>query len=435
MRTDDFQDDVMPSDPSEPRPDKSIDVDGAEDFNEFDQPATQGGNSLGELWRNNPLIKIAVITIGVVVLIAGYMMFGGSNNETPKSNVGAALQQSEAPGGPTSEAYTDAINNMNQQRLDQAQMTGESHVDIPTGGTPVPTTQPSLEEPPVSLQDPLADWRADVQQPINQGPQLQQTGGVQQQGTSQIPQQPAVIGPDPAAVDALAQAMNQQMAAILNKHQIMGPQIMTVTPADFFKPEETNTSTTTTTTEEVEEILVPAGTIVYAQTLTEANSDVPGPVLARISSGALTGSRVLGDFQTTETKLVLNFNKVVIRGITYDIDAIALDPKTTLPAVATDVDHRYWKRFILPAAARFIEGMGDAIANREQTNVSVNGSTVTSSKPDLNTTEELAAGFADGTASIAEDLDAEGDDVQPLVRVHAGTPVGILFLEPVIKQE
>ncbi|HEY8964361.1 MAG TPA: TrbI/VirB10 family protein [Alphaproteobacteria bacterium] len=440
MRTDDFEDDIVPGDPNEPRPDKQpIDVDDGESFNEFDQPSAQGGNSLGELWRNNPLIKIAVVSIGAVLLIAGYLMFGGGGGDAPKSTVGTPLQQSEAPGAATTPAYTQAINDVNQQRLNAAMQSGGSSIPIPTAGNDVADTQPVEEEPPVTLQDPLADWRAAVQQPVEQGPTLQQP----QQG-SEMPhpypnqqQQMAPLGPDPEAVNALAQAMNTQMAAILDKHKIDGAKIMTVTSADYFKQQaEANggTETVVPEEEEIEEILVPAGTIAYAQTLTEANSDVPGPVLARIASGPLTGSRVLGDFQTTEEKLVLKFNKVVIKGVTYPIQAVALDPKTTLPGVATDVDHRYWKRFILPAAASFIEGMGEAIAQREQT-VVVTGDTAVSSQPDLNTKEELAAGFAEGTANIADELDDEGDSVQPLVRVHAGTPVGILFLEPVIKND
>lgn len=433
MRTDDFQDDIHPTDPSEPRPDKHLEDDGlAEDFNEFDQPTTQGGNSLGEIWRNNPLIKIAVISIGVITLIAGYMVFGGSGTEAPRSDVGTVVQDNEVPGGPTTEAYRDAINDVNQQRLEQAMRQGTSSIPIPTAGTETTTPEPVVEEPPVTVQDPLADWRAAVQQPVEQQP-------VQQQPTIQQPypqQQPQAMGPDPQAVDALAQAMGQQMQSILQKHAIAGPQVMAVTSADYFEQQAQNNNQQpqTPAVEETEVILVPAGTIAYAQTITEANSDVQGPVLARIASGPLTGSRILGTFQLRQKKLVLVFNKVVIKGVTYPVNGIALDPKTTLPAVVTEVDNRYWRRFILPAAARFIEGMGDAIAQREQSVVVSNGTAV-SSQSDLNTTEELAAGFAEGTRSISEDIDALGNNIQPLVRVHAGTPIGVLFLDPVIDQE
>jgi len=439
MRTDDFEDDITPGDPNEPRPDKTIDVnDQGESFNEFDQPHTSGGNSLGDIWRNNPLIKIAVLVIGAVVVIAGYMIFGGRNTDAPHSTVGTAVQDKEAPGGLTSQSYENAINDVNEQRRTEAEITGQSHIDIPTSGPDTAATQPVTDEPPVTLEDPLNQWRAQTQQPQSQAPQLEQMPA--NTNMSQAPvQQQRPLGPDPAAVQALSQAMSQQMASILDKHKINGAQIMQVTTADFMNKQNAAATATQAVTdatpEVVQEILIPAGTIVYAQTMTEANSDVPGPVLARISSGPLTGSRILGTFQTTEEKLILKFDKVVINGIDYPINGVALDPKTTLPAVASDVDHRYFDRFILPAAAEFITGMADAISNREQTNVSVNGSTVTSSKPDLNTTEELAAGLSAGTQNIADDLNDEGNQIQPRVRVYAGTPIGILFLDPVIKPE
>ena len=80
------------------------------------------------------------------------------------------------------------------------------------------------------------------------------------------------------------------------------------------------------------------------------------------------------------------------------------------------------------------EGMGNAIAQREQT-VVVNGDTSVSSQPDLNTKEELAAGLAEGTSELADELDREADSTKVMIKVHAGTPIGILFIEPVLKDQ
>ncbi len=167
--------------------------------------------------------------------------------------------------------------------------------------------------------------------------------------------------------------------------------------------------------------------------MTEANSDAPGPVLARISNGPLKGNKIIGTFEENEEYLTLNFNTIVVKGVSQSVNAVALDPKTTLPAVATEVDHRYFKRFIMPAAARFIQGMGDAIAQREQS-VTVNNGTTTSTQADLKPREELAAGLAEGTQEIADQLEEIGQNTKVLVKVHAGTPIGILFLEPVTKE-
>ena len=54
-----------------------------------------------------------------------------------------------------------------------------------------------------------------------------------------------------------------------------------------------------------EDILIPAGTIEYAQLVLEANTDAPGPVLADIMSGPLAGSKLLGSFTSTDDYLIL----------------------------------------------------------------------------------------------------------------------------------
>lgn len=402
-------------------------------FNEFDQ-APQGG-SLADIWHNNPILKILAIVLGLVVVIVVLVRFGGSKEDVI-STVGTAVQDKEAPGNEVSEAYRTAIEDVNQQNLEKALQTGESAIPIPVSSPPVPEVKPE-GEPPVAIEDPLAEWRTAAEQPVV--PSVEPMSG---QPIGAAPVQQAALGPTPEAVAAMSQAMSAQMQAILAKHQIKGAQIAEITPANYIEEKEKAAraaeaevlaESAAPVAETVEEILVPAGTIVYAKTLTEANSDVPGPVLARIESGPLAGTRILGAFEKSEEYLTLNFDQVIVKGVSQNVDAVAVDPKTTLPGVATEVDHRYWKRVFLPAAAKFIEGMGSAIASREQTTVSVNGSTVTSSKPKLNTRQEIAAGFEEGTSKVSDELEDIGDATETLVRVEAGTPIGILFLEPVIK--
>lgn len=436
MRTDDF-DEIKPQDTSGGIPDV-VEAEEADEFSNFDGGSGQGGKSLGELFSDNPILKIALVGVGVVAVVTALFMFGGSSKKADLSDIGSVVNEGEAPGKVTSETYRNAVDDKNQQSLENALRTGQSAIPIPTASPESGAVNPQPEEPPVALEDPLDGWRAAAQSPVQKTPDpvLNRPAA-----SGQVPARQA-LGPDPAAVDALSQAMAAQMKAILDKHAINGSQIIQVTSLE----KETSTSAASSsdsagnvdvasTQEQEVEILIPAGTIAYAQTLTEANSDAPGPVLARIASGPLAGSRILGSFQQSEEYLTLNFNTVVVNGVSHPVNAVALDPKTTLPAVASEVDHRYWRRFILPAAARFIQGMADAISQREQTSVSVSGDTVTSSKPDLKPKEELAAGLSDGTGEVADELRQMGTDTKILVKVHAGTPVGILFLEPVLKED
>lgn len=446
MRTDDFNG-PKSQDNFEQRPDAQDDIratshsdtEEGDGFSEFDAPlpgqSTGAGGSLGDLWRNNPIIKIGVVVVAIIAVMIGLVMFGGDKDKGPESRVGNAVDEREAPGQETSEAYRDAINEVNQQRLDQAMQSGESTMPIPVATPETAPATPATEEPPVTLDDPLEGWRG-TQQTAPE-PTLEPTSPQMLDPNSpQAQQKRGPMGPDPAAVDALAQAMSGQMQSILDKHKIAGAQVMAVTDKDYFsKASATGTGTAAENAAaniEVQEILIPAGTIVYAQTLTEANTDAPGPVMARISSGPLAGSRILGSFNDTDEYLRLEFNTIVVDGISQAANAIALDPKTTLPAVVTEVDRRYWRRVIFPAAARFIEGMGKAVAQREQT-VTVNNGTTVSSTPDLNTRQELAAGLSEGTQELGNELDREGARTKVMIKVHSGTPIGILFLEPVVK--
>jgi len=448
MRTDDFED-IKPQDTSDGTPD-IVEVEEGDGFSEFDSPSNKGGKSLGELFRDNPIFKIVLIIIVVAGLVSAFLIFGGKG-DAPKSEVGSAIQDREAPGQQTTEDYRNAVDEVNQQRLEQAQRNGESTIPIQTAGPDSTNVNGLNEEPPVTIDDPLKDYRFGAQtdganQPIDPNAlQPVLTNNPNQQNGQQ--QQQVAMGPDPAAVDALAIAMGEQMKGILGKHEIRSAQIIGVTDMKALREARAaalknnsdtngvgNGSDNVTAEEPPVEIIIPAGTIVYAQTLTEANSDVPGPVLARLASGPLAGSRILGTFDNADEYLTLNFNTVVVKGISQSVNAVALDPKTTLPAVATDIDHKYMTRFVLPAAASFIEGMGDAIAQSEQT-VTVNNGTSSSSQSDLNTKQELASALADGTSKVGESLDQQASQAKIGVKVRSGTPIGILFLEPVVKEQ
>jgi len=274
------------------------------------------------------------------------------------------------------------------------------------------------------------------------------------------PVQQIAPAPNPVAVQALAQAMAQDISGILNNHNPTAARIQTVTPIDFYTQQEaaleqqnTNGSGSTSgindyngdgipddlqasdSADIIETILIPAGEINYAQIMIEANSDVPGPVLAQLMSGPLVGSRIIGSFTVQDEYLILSFNTIVIDGISSPISAVAIDPNTTLPGVATEVNRRYWQRVFLPAAARFIEGIGSAIAEDTETTVTVSGDTVIQEQSALDFEQELGRGVEEGFEEIADFMDEEADRIQVEVRVSRGTPIGVFFTEPVTEAQ
>ncbi len=412
-----------------------------ENFDDFnDQPQSR---SLGEVWRNNPMLKIAAVVAGVVVVVAALLFFGG-DSQNQQSLVSKAPDVSEAPGGQVSESYRSAVEQVNQQRLDEALHSGSSTMPIPVDTPQSDIIKPVDEEPPVAIDDPLAQWRAASQQQSDQAfqPAAPAMGNPDQLAQGQ-PTRPMAVAPSPESVSALATAMSNQMQGILGKHEIGRQSHLKVTSDDYMEKARQERAAANDAAmqsaaadqliEETEEILIPAGTIVYAQTLTEANSDAPGPVLALLASGPLMGSRALGSFDKTEEYLTMRFTTVVVNGVSIPVNAVALDSKTTLPALATEVDHRYFRRIILPAAAAFVEGMGNAIAQTDTTTVIIDGDTITTETKDIDTEKEFYTGVGEAASELGDQIDDIADDTVTMIRVHSGTPMGLLFLEPVIK--
>ena len=422
------------------------------EFSEFDQD--EEGGSLSDVIKRNPLIKIGLVVAALIVVIGGVAMFGGSDKKTPDSVVaGTTDNLKNVPGSQElTPAMKEVVQEVNDQRTEEAQKTGSSVIPTPTE-TPTTALQAPAEETPT--EDPLLRWKTIQEQRLKTQQQEQNT------------QQPEVDQAKVQARQALIQAMSGQMNQILTEKKPVEIKAMTVTDLRQLMEErakqqqDANAAAAGTTNGNVAangspmvdangmpiqldangqpiqpKILLPAGAIEYGQLLIEANSDVTGPIVAMIVSGPFAGSRVLGSFQTSEELLVLQFNTLVNKkGVSIPITAYALDPNTTLTGMATDVDHRYWERIILPAAAEFVTGMAEAYADRQGQTTVVTGDTVVQDQPPLDVQEQVAKGIQNAGDKVGEILDQEGQNTKPLVRVRAGTPMGILFLAAVTDQD
>ena len=413
-----------------------FDDDGFDDGG-FDELGDQKG-TLGDLWRNNPLVKVAVILVAFAFLVGGIILFGGKKDNLPVSRVASSRDITEAPGSnEVTESYRQAIEEENVRRTEEAVRASESAipmpVEAPKGSLPLQFEEPEEE-------DPLERWRRMQEERIRQ----QQ---VQAQVEPQDIPEPEIDTKTPA-VNALAQAMSQQMESVLGNQQIKGPLIQNVATIAYLEglAEKERKKRELALEQQLAaqgidpeaiNILLSAGTIEYAQLVTEANTDAPGPILAQLVTGPLKGGRLIGNFTANDNYLTLNFNTIVLDGIDYSAQAIAIDPDTTLPGVVTDIDRRYFMRVILPAASEFITGFTEAVANSGTTTVTINnsdGTTTTQSTGDRDGEQEVASGIADAGEALAEILDEMADNTEPLLRVRAGTPLGILFITPVLDE-
>jgi intracellular multiplication protein IcmE len=398
---------------------------GEGDFDDFEGGSS--GNTLGDLWRNNPGVKIAVVVGVLVLLIGGIVLFGGHTQHALNSRVVGASTIKEAPGGDNvSKSYADAVAEKNQQTLEEAEKSQGSAIPVPISAPKEPTPLPQDQ---TTAEDPLARWRR-IQEERTKHDTTKKPD---------VPQQ----DPNGPAIKSLADAIAKQMESILKSMKPVAPQYKSIMTDDQWKEkqdkDQKDTQTAAQTTQaaanatQTVNILEPAGSIEYGQLITQANTDAPGPVLIELASGPLSGSRMLGTFKQLGQAdlLVLSFDTIVIKGVSYSASAVALDPSTANPGLVSEVDNRYLERVVLPAAAAFVQGLGNAVADSGNTNVSVNGDTVVSSTTKLNTKQQVYAGLAAGTSKFGEIIDQQAGQIKPLITVDAGTPIAVLFTDPV----
>lgn len=177
------------------------------------------------------------------------------------------------------------------------------------------------------------------------------------------------------------------------------------------------------------------GTIIYAQMISEANSDSPGPILAQIVQGPLAGAKLIGQFSTQRDTLVISFSSMTV-GTTRDgqtidasvpIQAYAVDSSTIGTGVATDVDYHLLENIGITFAASFAQGFGQAIAQSGQQIVQNDGGT-TIINPTLSTQQQLAVATGTAAGAAGESLSELFGNRPVTVKVRSGTGIGVLFL-------
>ena len=178
------------------------------------------------------------------------------------------------------------------------------------------------------------------------------------------------------------------------------------------------------------EILVPAGRGVYAHPILAVNSDASSPVVMQADSGPIAGDRMIGTFAKQANRLVIRINTVIHQGQSIGTDGVVVAPETMEAGVASDVDQHYLARFILPAAAAFVQGLGQAIATTSNTAAVLSpfGGAAYSTHLNLNQQLGVAAGAAAGQVGAALNQAAPKG---PTVSLDANVAVGVMFLSNV----
>lgn len=405
-----------------------------------------GGNlasTIKEAWRTQPLFKLGAIMGGVVVAVI--VALNISTAPPPdNSRFIKAPGLDEVPGGKSSQYFIEQNKQAANQRAEQALQEGGSAIPTPVGQ--------NMDIGEVSndgkKKDPLQEFRAETER-LKQ--ELKQE---QKQNTQQIKQIQQQVQKQPFD-DSLAQAMMAQMQQLMKSWSPKSIAVVNVSSEKEAAATGTTGSRSVGATSRSgragysaasaassqqgsagagatagKSLLITAGTINYGQLLIEANSDIKGPIVAQIVSGPLSGGRAVGQFTVENDYLVMKFNLVTLKDKEYSANILAINPNTTLGGMATEVDKRYFDRVVLPAAASFVSSFGQKMGEGD-TSTTVAGSTVLTNSAKTGLKEGIYSGIGQMGQTMGQFMQSEANKIKPLVRVAAGTPMGLLFLTSV----
>ena len=189
-------------------------------------------------------------------------------------------------------------------------------------------------------------------------------------------------------------------------------------------------------------VLLRAGTILFAVLETAVNSDEPGPILATIVSDALKGAKLIGSMKANYDagQISLTFETLSMPGApsSMRISAVAIDPDTARTALATDVDNHYIWRWGSLLASSFVTGYSSALATAGQTSTSspslLGGTTTTTTNPaTVSNKAAIYQGLAT-TGSKFSSVAANEFNKKPTITIDQGTSIGV-FLTADLKED
>lgn len=152
--------------------------------------------------------------------------------------------------------------------------------------------------------------------------------------------------------------------------------------------------------------------------------------MARIVSGPLKGTRLIGTFKNLGEKVAIEFRTANIPSYdrTVGIKAYAIDTNTSRTAVADDVDHHYFLRYGVLLATSFISGYSQALAQSgATTTTSLTGTTTTN--PTLTSEQLNKVALGQVGQQVSNDVKQQYNNLKPTIYVNSGTAVGILLMD------
>jgi intracellular multiplication protein IcmE len=408
---------------------------------------------------NNPKqrnIYLMGVGIAFVTLVAGFIYAtSGKDNTGPKgaAQISKMTNVSAAPGSSESALYNKKVAEANGKDADKALEAGKTFVPTPINNQALSTESPldSLDKQIKAQKEAEAREQLEKQSQAQQAneqtmnsqantnvnPQVNQSQPVNTQ-QAQAPQMPPVkqkkYGSDDDFLIMQALTGVSGIKASKAEYDYTGKGNITQNPsANVAQQAGSQLAQAGSSNQSAQkgQLLAKAGTIFNAVLETGINSDEASPVLAKIISGDLKGTRLIGNISVVGEKVVVRFNTGSVPEFptSMKLNSVAVDPNTSRTGLATDVDRHNFLKYGVLLSAAFLGSYADAIANNNSTTTITPEGSVVTTKGKMSTQDMTRQAAGTVGKELANDTRGRVQGIKPTITVDAGTPIGILIMD------
>mgnify|MGYP001207559612 CR=1 FL=1 len=413
----------------------------------------QTGDKLKEniVTFKKPLIAIALVIGGVTF----YSMSMKSGVTPTKSSVNSAPEAQRRMTGDYTDHYREEVTKSDNVRLEQAKSSSDSYIpSIIEANKTLNATPKNLDDTPetgngdLSTPPDLPPAEAPHVDVVAEQPQTKTTTRASAHNQRYVdPQRIAALQEmlqahlnmdtfTPGAImTAHAEAKAADGSSSASDSSQSGPVMMSAgTPASYQKTVKADDNSN----DDISFRTPVPGTILSGHFASEVDSRVPGVVMGVIDSGAFSGARIMGSFQTSQSKqLMVKFTGMTVtyeddsgetRSKYISINALAVDPKTLSQGMATYVNTHMFAKVASTLATSFMQGIGEAIQQSgSSAMMSSSGGTVIS-EGTRNTTQQMLQAGGQAAQSIGSLLSQNLNSKPDTILIAQGTHFGLLFV-------
>lgn len=367
----------------------------------------------------DPGAKKNLIFVGVVAAVAiGFVVFagliGGGAKPGEQSNLGSLGGRIDSQGGQVigeNQKYTEALKSANLERADKAADSGKSFF---------PDQPNELGDGAKKKDAPAAiDARPVAETASAQPNEYQRVGYEKQQAQAEVQREPMVDGPDAAwnLVSRKYVWLRDKAGEPSIKDGLAQAAVVATTATASAQKSPADTSPTLPVT-----FLEPYGAVL----LSPIDTDKPGLVRARVTTGPAKGLVMAGQATRKGDYVNVMFTGGVLNGVSYSFTAYAMDTQTADSYLEGKVDRKYFARYGLPIILAAVNAAGRVAANTGSTTV-VGTSSTTISAPQPETKQIAAAAIGAAAGTVSENLKSERNELVPRVQIPNGQGIAVVF--------